>query len=159
MGRNRVINLDDTGWKILSELQQNPRIPYREIGRRVNLSCSSVLERIRRMEEEGIIQNYQVVLDALKIGYTIQAIIKIKFYSLNDEEILLEKLRSNAYVRQLWVTTGESDFIMETVFPAMEGMNDFLVMLGKHGRTFSSIVIDKPIFNAQLYPPARMDGL
>ena len=137
MGRNRVINLDDTGWKILSELQQNPRIPYREIGKRVNLSCSSVLERIRRMEEERIIQNYQVVLDAQKIGYTIQAIIKIKFHSLNDEEMLLKKLRSNAYVRQLWVTTGESDFIMETIFPAMEDMNDFLVMLGRHGWTFS----------------------
>ena len=103
------------------------------------------------MEEDGIIQDYQGVLDTQKVGYMIQAIIKIKIYSLNDEDILLKKLRSNIYVRQLWVTTGDSDFIMEAVFPVMKDMNDFLVILGKHGRTFSSVVINKPIFNKRLY--------
>jgi len=151
LGRGKIINLDKIGWEILNELQKNPRISYREIGRKVNLSCSSVLERIRRMEEDGIIQDYQVVLDTQKVGYMIQAIIKIKIYSLNDEDILLKKLRSNIYVRQLWVTTGDSDFIMEAVFPVMKDMNDFLVILGKHGRTFSSVVINKPIFNKRLY--------
>ena len=93
MGRGKIINLDKIGWEILNELQKNPRISYREIGRKVNLSCSSVLERIRRMEEDGIIQDYQVVLDTQKVGYMIQAIIKIKIYSLNDEDIILKKLR------------------------------------------------------------------
>lgn len=155
MGRSRVISLDDSGWRILDELQQNPRISCREIGRRVNLSSSSVLERIRRMEDEGIIQNYQVILDARKAGYEIQAIINVKLYSLSDEETLLEKLRSNIYVRQLWITTGENDFIIETLFPAMEDMNDFLVLLGKHGRTFSSVVINKPVFNTWLRQPGQ----
>ena len=155
MGRSRVVSLDDSGWRILNELQQNPRISYREIGRRVNISTSSVLERIRRMEEEGIIQNYQVILDAKKAGYEIQAIINVKLNSLNDEETLLKKLHSNIYVRQLWITTGEFDFIIETLFPSMDAMNDFLVVLGKHGRTFSSVVISKPIFNTCLYPPEQ----
>ena len=107
------------------------------------------------MEDEGIIQNYQVILDARKAGYEIQAIINVKLYSLSDEETLLEKLRSNIYVRQLWITTGENDFIIETLFPAMEDMNDFLVLLGKHGRTFSSVVINKPVFNTWLRQPGQ----
>lgn len=69
--------LDDVGWKILDELQQNARVSFAELGRRVRLSTPAVLERVRRMEETGIILGYHAQLDGAKVGLPITAFIRI----------------------------------------------------------------------------------
>lgn len=150
MGRNRVANLDDIGWRILEELQKDPRISYREISRRVNLSCSSVLERIKRMEEDGIIAGYEVVLDTAKIGLMVRAVIRVKVKSLEDETQLLKSLPEDPFVLQYWLVAGDDDFIIEAAFPSMHEMNSFLVKLWKHGQSYSCIVIDKPALKKQI---------
>ena len=58
-------SLDDTGWHILRELQENGRISYSELGRRVGLTPPAVAERVRRMEETGIIRGYRVELGGI----------------------------------------------------------------------------------------------
>src|SRR5438876_10855233 len=69
--------LDDFGWKILRELQENARISFAELGRRVGLSTPAVLERVRRLEESGIIKGYHADVDGAKIGMPITAFIRI----------------------------------------------------------------------------------
>src|SRR5947207_377578 len=69
--------LDDYGWKILRELQKNARVSFAELGRRVGLSTPAVLERVRRLEESGIIKGYHAELDAAKAGFPITAFIRI----------------------------------------------------------------------------------
>src|SRR4030065_537824 len=55
--------LDSTGWQILLELEANARLSFAELGRRVGLSLPAVAERLRRMEDAGIITGYRVPLD------------------------------------------------------------------------------------------------
>src|SRR6267143_3746505 len=69
--------LDDVGWKILQQLQQDARLSFAELGRRVGLSTPAVLERVRRMEDSGIILGYHAELDAAKVGMPITAFIRI----------------------------------------------------------------------------------
>jgi DNA-binding Lrp family transcriptional regulator len=65
--------LDNTGWRILEELQGNARLTHKELGRRVNLSAPAAAERVRRMEEAGIITGYRAQVDPEKVGLPLAA--------------------------------------------------------------------------------------
>src|SRR6266705_6749566 len=69
--------LDGTGWQILQALQQNARLSYSELGQRVVLSSKAVAERIRRMEDAGIISGYHAEIHLAKVGFPITAIIRM----------------------------------------------------------------------------------
>lgn len=60
--------LDDTGWQILEELQGDARLSFSELGRRVGLSTPAVTQRVRRMEDAGIITGYRAVVDPATVG-------------------------------------------------------------------------------------------
>ncbi|WP_279011003.1 Lrp/AsnC family transcriptional regulator [Synergistes jonesii] len=156
MGRNRGDNLDDTGWRILEELQKNSRLTFKEIGNRVGLSCSSVAERVRRMEEEGLICGYTAIVDGEKAGFAVQAIVEVKAFSPKDEEALGKKLLDIPSVLQCWNITGDNNFVMETAFESVKDLQSFLVSLGEHGQTFSSIVLDIPHRKHLQEPRRRM---
>ena len=69
--------LDDIGWRILKELNENARLSFSELGRRVGLSVPAVTERVRRMEDVGVIKGYRVELDPAKIGFPITAFMRL----------------------------------------------------------------------------------
>ncbi|HAH70153.1 MAG TPA: AsnC family transcriptional regulator, partial [Synergistaceae bacterium] len=69
--------LDDIGIQILKILQEDGRISFNELGRRVGLSSPAVAERVRRMEDAGIITGYKAVVDQSKVGYPIMAYIRL----------------------------------------------------------------------------------
>src|SRR5215469_18214845 len=69
--------LDETGWHILEALQENARLSFSELGQRVGLSSPAVAERMRRMEDAGIITGYRAEINTAKIGYPITAIIRM----------------------------------------------------------------------------------
>lgn len=143
MGRNKIDSLDMTGWKILEELQKNSRISYKDLANKVGLSCSPLIERIKRMEEDGLIRGYTAILDPDSIAPVIFAIIELRYHSSKDEELLSETFLDHPSVLQYWITAGDNDFILETMFPSVQDMNSFLVFLAKYGQTHSYIILDK----------------
>src|SRR5258705_8576301 len=72
--------LDAVGLQILYELQENARTPLAEIGRRVNLTPPAVAERVRRMEEAGIITGYHAYIDPDKVGLPITVFIQLALH-------------------------------------------------------------------------------
>src|SRR5712691_1441137 len=70
--------LDETGWRILQALQENARLSFSELGQRVGLSSPAVAERLRRLEDAGIIKGYRAEIDTKKVGYTITAIFRLQ---------------------------------------------------------------------------------
>lgn len=69
--------LDDIGWKIVVELQQDARVPFAELGRRVGLSTPAVAERVRRLEDAGIIVGYHAEVDHSKVGFPLLAFVRV----------------------------------------------------------------------------------
>lgn len=69
--------LDDTSWEILEALQEDARLSYSEIGRRVGLSSPAVMERVRRMEEAGLITGYRAEVNLEKLGLPILAFLRV----------------------------------------------------------------------------------
>jgi Lrp/AsnC family transcriptional regulator, leucine-responsive regulatory protein len=71
-------SLDATDWKILRELQQDARLSYNELGRRVALSAPAAAERVRKLEDRGIITRYAALVDPEKVGLPILAFIQLR---------------------------------------------------------------------------------
>src|SRR3989337_1962667 len=70
--------LDHTGWSILRELEADGRITFAELGRRVGLSLPAVAERVRKMEDAGIITGYRATVDPARVGLPICAFVRIR---------------------------------------------------------------------------------
>ena len=144
MGRKPNELVDETNRRILEEIQRDGRVAFKEIGDRIGLSCSAVSERVKRMEEAGLIQGFTARLDEEKIGLGIRAIIAVKCHSPVKEQELLDKLPGLAPVRQYWNVTGANDFFLEALFPSVHELHAFLSFLNLYGQPETSVTIGKP---------------
>src|SRR6201987_1021190 len=70
--------LDDTDRALLAALAEDARQPVSELARRVGLSAPSTAERLRRLETQGVIERFTVQIDPRALGYTLQAIVRVK---------------------------------------------------------------------------------
>src|SRR5436309_13132808 len=70
--------LDNTDWKILRELQRDARLSYNELGRRVGLSAPAVAERVRKLEDAGVITGYGARIDPAQVGMPLLALIQLR---------------------------------------------------------------------------------
>ncbi|MDD5337016.1 MAG: Lrp/AsnC family transcriptional regulator [Candidatus ainarchaeum sp.] len=102
--------LDSTDRRILRELRMNCRRSARELASELKLSPSSLIERMKRMEEAGIIRGYSADLDFLKIGYEFQALVQI---SISQGKLLevQEKVSKLPGVYAVYDVTGSQDSI------------------------------------------------
>ncbi len=75
---NYNTQIDSTDWKILEELQEDARLTYSELGRRVQLSQPAVSERVRRLEEAGIIEGYHATVNRELLGRPITAFMRMR---------------------------------------------------------------------------------
>jgi Lrp/AsnC family leucine-responsive transcriptional regulator len=72
-----MTDLDEIDCAIVAELQENARIASAELGRRVKLSTPAVIERVKRLEERGVILGYRAVVDPAAVGLAVHAFIKV----------------------------------------------------------------------------------
>lgn len=114
MERNpRIRSLDAVDSAILRELQEDARRPFAEIGKAVSLSATTVAERIRRLEQEGVIEGYQVKLSAAKLGYPVTAFILAR---PNGPDVRFIKVaRERPEILACYRVTGEFSFIAHAV--------------------------------------------
>src|SRR5690349_5113141 len=78
------VELDGIAWKILENLQNHARMSFAELGRRVGLSTPAVIERVRRLEEAGVITGYHATVDPSRIGLGVLALVRVRIASGSD---------------------------------------------------------------------------
>lgn len=99
--------LDSTDQRILLELKQNCRRSYRELAASTGISPATLIERIKRMEKEGVITGYSANFDYLKLGYEFMAIVQIGIRG--DLLKIQEKIANLKGVASVYDTTGQYD--------------------------------------------------
>src|SRR5690242_20430667 len=72
-----TVELDTIAWKILENLQNHARMSFAELGRKVGLSTPAVAERVRRLEEAGVITGYHAAVDMAKLGAPIHVLMRL----------------------------------------------------------------------------------
>jgi Lrp/AsnC family transcriptional regulator, leucine-responsive regulatory protein len=143
--------LDPLGWKLLAQLQSDARISFAELGRRVGLSTPAVAERVRRMEDEGIIRAYRAEIDPSSVGLPITAFIRMSIVG-NVLAKLTERVHAMPEIVECHRGTGEDSFILKVNVVSVEHLKAVIDRLTPFGTTSTSLVLESLIDRNLLSP-------
>jgi Lrp/AsnC family leucine-responsive transcriptional regulator len=145
--------LDDVNLRLLEELRVDPRQSIAQLGRRVGMSPPAVGERVRRLEETGIIKGYHLDVNPAAIGLPITVYIRIRPSAGNLSAIadLADRIPE---VVECHRVTGEDCFILKAHIPAMDQLDRILDRFLRYGTTTTSIVQSSPVPMRPLPLPA-----
>ncbi len=136
--------LDAVNIQLLKELQQEPRLTMTELGRRVAMSAPAVTERVRRMEEAGIILGYRLEINPVPLGLPITVYVRIR---PNPGQLprVAELVAQIPEVVECHRITGEDCFILKAYIPAIDQLDRILDRFLLYGSTTTSIVQSSPV--------------
>jgi len=147
--------LDPTGWQILRLLQEDARLSYNELGRRVALTPPAVAERVRRMEDAGIIAGYHAEVRADKIGLPLAAIIRINAAGGRCDHIA-GLSATMPEVLECHRITGSDSYIMKVAVQDVARLETLLDRLTPYGDLTTSIVLSSPVKRRAIGPAREM---
>jgi Lrp/AsnC family leucine-responsive transcriptional regulator len=132
--------LDDVDWNILEELQEDGRLSFNELGRRVNLSPPAVAERVRRLEEQGVISGYEAKVDPARAGLPVTAFVQMR---CRLDQCLLKTSQADDYPEVVEVHKLSGDFctMLKVRTASMQHFEGLLERLGRHGEMRTSVVL------------------
>lgn len=123
------IELDHIDLKILRELQNDGRMTNVDLAERVGISAPPCLRRVRKLEEAGIIEGYHAMLNNSKLGYDLVAFCMVGLK--NQSEVNLKAFAAATegwpIVRQAWMVSGESDFLLHCLAENLTAFQDFVI--------------------------------
>lgn len=134
------MKIDKLNWEILNLLQENARLSNAEIGRQVGLSSPAVTERIKKMEDLGVIKRYRAEVDYTAAGFQLKAIITVRAF-MGKLKAFLEKVEEFHEVINCYRITGNENIIMEVVFYDHKHLEGFIDKLITYGETRTHIVL------------------
>ncbi|WP_158886482.1 Lrp/AsnC family transcriptional regulator [Amycolatopsis anabasis] len=138
------MDLDDVDWQLLELLQADARMSYSELGRRVSLSAPAATERVRRLEERGIITGYSAQVDAEKLGRPIAAIVRAKVRSL-DGTRFRETILALPQVLAADHVTGDECWFLRISCGSTGELESLVERIQRYGETTTSLVFSSPV--------------
>ncbi len=117
-------DMDNIDLKILNCLKKNAREKASAIGDEINLSVSAVTERIKRMENSGLIRQYTLIIDQKKIGNDVSAIMEVAMEHPRLGDAFLEMIDNIPNVISCFCVTGDFDYILHIVTDSTDGLDD-----------------------------------
>jgi Lrp/AsnC family transcriptional regulator, leucine-responsive regulatory protein len=142
--RNEGAFLDDVDRLLIGALTDNARISTADLARFVGLSAPSVADRLRRLEEAGLVNGYTVDLDPKALGYSLTAIVRIR--PLPGQLHMVEKLLvESPEVIECDKVTGDDCFIARYVLRTIDELDPILDKISQKAQTNTSIVKTSPV--------------
>lgn len=135
--------LDHTDIKILEELSKNSRITMKELGEKVHMTGPATSARVVKLEDSGVIEEYTIKVNQVKLGFNIHAFLTIITQSTTHQPYLSFIKHQKPYVIRNFKISGEGCYLLECKFPSNARMNEFLEELNEHANYKLSIVIDQ----------------
>ena len=134
------MNIDSLNSKILKCLQENARQSNAEIGRQVGITSPAVSERIKKMEDLGVIEGYKTIVSPFEIGYQLRAIITLRAF-MGKLKPFLEKVKTYDEVINCYRITGDENIIMEVVLKNQKHLEIFIDQLIIYGESKTQIAL------------------
>lgn len=136
--------LDGIGRNILGALQENARIPLSRLGRRVGLSAPAVAERVRKMEEAGIIRGYHARIDPGAVGRGVSAFVQLTTEARHYPAVtsLADRLPEIIACHHV---SGEASFILKVRVADVADLEGVVAHLSPYGQTRTSIVLSTSV--------------
>ena len=146
--------MDTIDKKILINLQEQGRISMTELGKLVALSQPAVTERVRRLEEKGIIDHYRTVVDPKKVSLNTSAYL---LFHTKDCDKFIQFCNESPDVIELHRISGQYNYLLKVVTESMVALEAFINASGKHGDSTTLIVLSSPIALKSIIPIVEED--
>ncbi len=147
----KILNMpiDPLNWKILQCLQDNARQSNVKIGRKVGISSPAVSERIKKMEDAGIISSYHAIVSPFDVGYQFKAIITVRAF-MGKLKPFLQKVKKYEEVLNCYRITGNDNVVLEVILKNQSHLEYFIDQLINYGETKTQIVLSDVIKNSPI---------
>jgi Lrp/AsnC family transcriptional regulator, leucine-responsive regulatory protein len=136
--------LDETYWAILQALQENARVSFAELGKRVGLTAPAVAERVRKMEDAGIINGYHADVNLAALGLPISVIIQLASPHGRSKDIV-EMVKDTPEVTACHNLTGRDCYMIQAAVASIPHLETLLAKLSSYGQTTTSIILSSPV--------------
>jgi len=136
--------LDDIARRLLDELQSNGRASYADLAKKAGLSPSAAAERMRRLEDAGVIRGYHVDIDPEALGLGITALIRMTADGAQYRP-LLAFLESNHQVRECYHVTGAEALMIKVLASSISDLESLIMKLLQFGVPTTSVVLSTPV--------------
>src|SRR5579872_3770877 len=153
-----TVDLDPIAWKILEALQHDARISYAELGRKIGLSTPAAAERVRRLEEAGVITGYHASLNLAKIGVPIRVIVHLTIHG-GDLQVsrTVAAVKEFTEISRCHRITGAESFVIEADVVSVRHLEALIDKLSVLGATATSTVLSSPVKRRE-YHAAQIEG-
>jgi Lrp/AsnC family leucine-responsive transcriptional regulator len=143
---------DATNLRLLDELQRDARVSLAELGRRVGLSSPAVADRLKRLEDEGVISGYRAEVNPRALGYTLGVIIRIR-PAPRQIAAVAQLARDTPEVLECHRVTGDDCYVMTAYVRDVVHLEQLIDQFVAYGQTTSSIMQSSPVPRRGLAAP------
>lgn len=141
--------IDDLNWQILKYLQGNARESFASIGRKVGLTPPAVAERVKKLEDMGVILGYKTKVSHTLSGHQLKAIITLRAF-MGKLKPFLATVKGFNEVINCYRVTGNENIVMEVVLKDQFHLEEFIDKLIQYGETRTHIILSDVISNAPI---------
>ncbi|MBN2982402.1 MULTISPECIES: Lrp/AsnC family transcriptional regulator [Cohnella] len=141
--------MDQIDRQILFHLQNQARISMTELGKAVNLSQPAVTERVKRLEEKGMIEEYRTIVSPEKIGKSTAAYF---LFRTRDCTAFVDFVRASPYVVECHRISGEHNYLVKVMTDSIRSLEEFGNECDKYGTYTTLIVMSSPVDYKPLIP-------
>ncbi|MFF5784940.1 Lrp/AsnC family transcriptional regulator [Streptomyces sp. NPDC012693] len=135
---------DATDWRILDALQSEGRASFAELARTVSMSPSAVTERVRRLEEAGVITGYTAIVDQDRLGLPILAFVRLR-YPHGNYKPFHDLLGTTPEILEAHHVTGDDCFVLKVAARSMRNLEEITGKISTLGAVTTSVVYSSPL--------------
>lgn len=146
--------IDPISWKILDAIQQDGRMSLKTLAHTIGLSLPATSERLKRLEEAGIISGYSALVYPESVGYNVTAVIGMTTPK-PDKKRLLDQLEKMPEVLECLHVTGQDSYLLRVATRDLQHLEEFVGSVNDFGETRTSIVLSEPIRRRAVAAPEQ----
>jgi len=143
--------MDVTDVKILEILQEDGRVSMKELGKRVSLTSPAVSERVKRLEENGVITGYKAIVDPVKLGLNVSVIIHVGL-RVSSHKVFLKFVNEHPAIAECHHVTGNDCMTVKAMVSDTLELEKLLDEIQAIGSTRTEIVLSTPLENKAILP-------
>jgi Lrp/AsnC family transcriptional regulator, leucine-responsive regulatory protein len=137
--------LDDLDWRLLDELQSDARTSFNELARRLGVSAPTIAQRVRRLEEAGVITGYRATVDPAAVGLGVQALVSMRCYGPRCITLQPQPVAGWPEILHIVRLTGDVCSIVHIAATDVRALTKVLERLWGYGETSSAMILSWPV--------------
>jgi|SRR5690625_4072047 len=145
----RKDNMDEIDLSIIKALQKDGKMSMTRLGKEVSLSQPAVTERVKRLEESGVIQRYGIVVNASRVQKPVSAFLLFQAKNCNDFVRYCENIEDVLEIHRI---SGQYNFLVKLIAGSLVHLEETINDLGQHGESTTLVVLSTPLENRPIIP-------